>query len=38
MKCIICKRDFEPKDKDNNFCEKCEEIREELTNGKEGDE
>lgn len=38
MKCIICNREFDSENKKNGivdaFCELCEEIREELTNGK----
>ncbi len=38
MKCIICKKEFESDVKDKNivasFCPECEEIQNELTNGK----
>lgn len=39
MKCIICDREFDPKTENgtivDSICDRCEEARDELTNGKE---
>ena len=39
MKCIICGREFDPLTENgpikDNICDKCEEARDELTDGKE---